>query len=105
MGAVQLDAVEAGLLGADRGCDEVLAQLLDFRQRQAAGARLGVVGGAHRLGADHGFRRAHAGVVKLDNGEAVLGLDGAGKPCQARQVLVAEDAELPGEAQSLRLNV
>ena len=42
VGAVELDAVEAGLLGAHGGGDEVLGQLLDLAGGERAGAGLGV---------------------------------------------------------------
>jgi hypothetical protein len=52
MGAVQFDPVEAGLLGALRGGDEVGHHLLDLGGGEGPGAGLGIVGRAHRLGAD-----------------------------------------------------
>jgi len=58
---VQLDAVEAGLLGAHRGGDEILDQRFDFALIKRAGLELGIVGRAARLLADQCGRRADSG--------------------------------------------
>ncbi len=53
VGAVDLDPVKPGLLGADGGGDEVIAELFDFRRGQRARSGFGVGEGSLRVFADH----------------------------------------------------
>src|SRR5690606_2681653 len=75
MRAVNLDAVEARLLGPLRGGDEIVAHLLDLGGGQRAAARVLVIGRTddivHQI-----LRRADTGMVKLDGGHRALRLDG-----------------------------
>jgi hypothetical protein len=103
--AVEFDAVEAGAFGADRGGDEVLAQLFNLRQRQRARSRFRVVRRTDGLRADQVRGRAHAGVMQLHVGDAARGLDARCEPRQSGQVRVRPAAELAGKALSLCLDV
>src|SRR5487761_2793812 len=103
--AVQLDAVEPGLFRAQRSRDEVRDQLLHLGVRQAARARLRVGGRAYRCATDQFRGSAHAGVMQLHDGDALLCLDRTRQAPQSRKVIVRPDAQLPGETFSDRLHV
>jgi hypothetical protein len=66
-GPVKFDAVEAGPFGAPGCCDEIVAELFDFRQGQRSGTRTLVIGGPdERPGSDKVLTGEHAPVVQLD---------------------------------------
>ena len=65
---MDFDAVEAGRFSAGSGGDEIVDQGLYFRVGESACARFGVVGGTERRRADELLRRAHPGVVELNDG-------------------------------------
>ena len=105
MGAVDLDPVEPGLVGPDRGGDEIIAQLLDLGGRKRASPGLGIGKRALRGLADQIGRAAHPGVVELDRGQAAIRAQLCRQRGQPRQVIVRPDPELAGKALALALDM
>ena len=75
MSAMERHAVEARFLAADRGGNEVVAQPVNFTERQRPGASFLIVRRAHRFFSTQPFGRSHAGMVKLADSNAIVALD------------------------------
>ena len=103
--AVDLHAVEAGRLGAPCRRDEVVAQPMHLVVRQRPRSELLVLGGTERRLPDQRLRGAHAGVVQLQNRDAVVLVEAGGQTREPFPVIVREAAELTGEAPPRGLDV
>jgi hypothetical protein len=105
MRAVQLHAVEAGLLGANRCGNERIARGFHFIEAHRPRAELVIGRRAMRRLADQVGRAAHAGMVQLHHRMRAGLVQRRRQPRQAGQVLVIPDAELPGKPCPLRLHM
>jgi len=106
VGGMELHAVEAGLLRADGGIDEVLHKALDLGSLKGAGGLLGKV--AHPVGgADHGLAAGEdgiglaAGMVELAEHPGVVPVHGGGHFCHAPDIPVAGQGKLAQHGRSV----
>ena len=90
--AMQLNAIESGLVGAYASIDELLGQRLDFAQGQLT-ARYSVIQAVF-IGADMAFGADNAGMMDLNDGFCALFVDGMDQAGQAFDVAVIPDAQL-----------
>ncbi len=102
MGAMELDAVEPGLLGPAGGGDEVADHRLDLGGRHRPGARALVVRRGHRRRTGQLLRGSTARVLELDEAHCAGSAKVVGESLEAGQVAVVVGAELPREAQPAR---
>ncbi len=104
MGAMHFHTVKARGLGAPGRGDEVFTYLHDFIGRQRACAGFQVFRGAYRCADDLRHGPASA-MVKLQAGDGAARADAVCDAPKARQVRVAEGAELSRKPLAIRLDM